>query len=508
MPVEPAAHPRLLRRFVVVSALGTLGLSSACIWSPSSREEAERDANASAMSVSGAAPSPGATVTLRARDHVLGQDVPLLAVQASTEEISPGSGLYGWSASIDVSALSFWVPPDVGAMSQGTTPNGRLELSAVLDDDTLLPTFTKKASECAGAHYDQNQDMIGAIVACADGTSVVQFENTGVEQDPEPATWNLVQPWTPDDNREWALVEYASQGLQIYGLVCRPLGDEPRPVHIFNHGGTEGLTQFDLDLCKTWASLGWITAMSAYRGESVQIGSVMPYQSEGQVELCMGEVTDVMRLQEIVHAQIPTARRDRVLMTGLSHGGCITTRAVERGAKVQAAADVFGPADWALMHERWEEDWVDFLGGGPIELAVGGTPVERPMGYRWRSPAYHEPDNPMFAGDLAGRNDVKFVIFQGTEDYVVRAEQSCRLAESAWGENSERWYKDLAGAPIDDAVEGCTQSWGDPDSLVYPDPDGNWEGNRFLMMYQQLGHGLTGAMFDDYVGFIEGLGWT
>ncbi len=49
----------------------------------------------------------------------------------------------------------------------------------------------------------------------------------------------------------------------------------------------------------------------------------------------------------------PYADPKHAYMSGLSHGGCITTRAVQRGAPVQLAIDMFGPADWAIDYEGW-----------------------------------------------------------------------------------------------------------------------------------------------------------
>ena len=64
---------------------------------------------------------------------------------------------------------------------------------------------------------------------------------------------------------------------------------------------------------------------SEYRGEG---------GSEGRKEVCLGEVDDVLQMLAIADVQ-PYVKPDRVLMWGGSHGGCVTLRAIERGAPGQ-----------------------------------------------------------------------------------------------------------------------------------------------------------------------------
>ena len=85
-------------------------------------------------------------------------------------------------------------------------------------------------------------------------------------------------------------------------------------------------------------------------------------------------------------------------MFGVSHGGCVTSRAVERGADVDVAVDVAGPADWGPLITT-----VDRAAKSPStdptlkqiyrdhgrpwsKKAIGGTPDQYPERYAERSP--------------------------------------------------------------------------------------------------------------------------
>src|SRR5262245_45574824 len=163
---------------------------------------------------------------------------------------------------------------------------------------------------------------------------------------PAPLAWESVTRTTDSASLIIEKVAYRSNGLRIFGQVCRPASAGPHPVMVVNHGGFAGLgDEWNGGVCRQTASqLGYVVVESSYRGED---------GSEGTIELCLGEVDDVLRMLEIVLAQ-PYADRRRVVMWGGSHGGCITTRAFQRGAPVHAAVDVFGPTDAAATYAFWQ----------------------------------------------------------------------------------------------------------------------------------------------------------
>ena len=156
---------------------------------------------------------------------------------------------------------------------------------------------------------------------------------------------------------KWQIGNYWSDGLRIYGLLCTPVSlPGPHPVAILNHGLEftqtgpgqfvfPAIQAFGLTGCTTMASNGWLTAISTYRGEYISetvspgrifLGGMMPLlhrpytftaTSDGNLELCLGEVDDVLNLLSAVRA-LPDANAKHVLMWGHSHGSCITERAI------------------------------------------------------------------------------------------------------------------------------------------------------------------------------------
>jgi acetyl esterase/lipase len=312
---------------------------------------------------------------------------------------------------------------------------------------------------------------------------------------PVPRHWESVTRTTDSASVIIEKVAYRSNGLRIFGQVCRPPSPGPHPVMVMNHGGFEGLgNEWNGGSCRdTAAQLGYVVAQSSYRGED---------GSEGTVELCLGEVDDVLNLIEVVLAQ-PYADRRRVVMWGGSHGGCVTSRAFQRGAPVHAAVDVFGPGDLGATYAFWQSQ-VDR--GSPyanvyqdlMDVArrpAGGTPAQVPAAYAARSPAG-------FAADLARRTE-PFLIVHGVADLLVPAPESCLLASRAGGFTAWHVTADPAlTVPV--APDGCG---------VFPiawsstaRPTTAWPGNRYLLIYDTAGHGFDGpggqAMLTDVARFL------
>jgi dienelactone hydrolase len=312
---------------------------------------------------------------------------------------------------------------------------------------------------------------------------------------PSPLAWESVTRTTDSQSVIIEKVTYRSNGLRIVGQVCRPPSAGAHPVMIVNHGGFAGLgDEWNGGVCRqTAAQLGYVVAESSYRGED---------GSEGSIELCLGETDDVLRMIDIVLAQ-PYADRRRVVMWGGSHGGCITTRAFQRGAPVQAAADVFGPNDAAATFAFWQ---AQVAAGSPhtaayqelIDIArraTGGTPSQVPQAYVQRSPV-------AFAADLARRSE-PFMVVHGVQDPLIPVRESCLLASRAGGFGA--WHvtaNPLISVPT--APEGCegfSLAWS-----ATPRPVGSWPASRYLLIYDTAGHDFEGlggvAMVTDVVSFL------
>lgn len=302
--------------------------------------------------------------------------------------------------------------------------------------------------------------------------------------------WESVEVVFDDGQVVTERVTYRSGGLLIEGQVCRPAEGGPYPVVVFNHGGFMGLGVDPMSgNCVDSARAGYLWIGSSYRGED---------GSEGEVEVCLGEVDDVLAMLDIALAQ-PYADRQRVVMWGGSHGGCITTRAVQRGAPVHAAADVFGPTDLASNYQFW----VDAIEAGSpqsaayqqlvavVDGAIGGPPADYPDEYAARSPARFELPAAL-----------PLLVTHGTIDELVPVAQSCDLVAGAGGFTA--FHLDGSQLEVSSPPAGCEEAGLTWSAGPRPTPD--WPGGRYLVVYDQLGHSFDGAagnaMLSDLVTFL------
>ncbi len=338
--------------------------------------------------------------------------------------------------------------------------------------------------------------LLALVAACGSddegggGSSDAGDGDAGSASDAGPLAWENVEVLFDDGEILTERVKYRSDGLLIDGQVCRPAEGGPFPLIVFNHGGFSGLgVPPDSGNCVDVARNGFVWIGSSYRGEDA---------SEGEVEVCLGEVDDVLAMIDIALAQ-PYSDPDRVFMWGGSHGGCITTRAAQRGAPVHAAADVFGPTDLATNHQFWV-DQIE-AGTGPVatyqqlidvvEGAIGGPPADHADAYRARSPATF---------DLPAA--LPFLVTQGTVDELVPAAQSCTLVAGAGGFTS--FHLDGSQEEIASPPAGCEEA--DITWSAGPRPSADWPADRYLVVYDGLGHSFGGAagsaMLGDIIAFM------
>jgi alpha/beta superfamily hydrolase len=273
-------------------------------------------------------------------------------------------------------------------------------------------------------------------------------------------------------------VTYHSGALTIYGQVCRPASAGRHPVLIFNHGGFSGITDWAAPhgFCAAAARRGWVLAESSYRGED---------GSDGQTEVCLGEVDDVLAMLEVVRSQSYADSR-RVAMVGVSHGGCITSRAVERSADIGLAVDIAGPTDWATAMRATRRS-VNDLSTNPelrgiqkflvnkVEKIVGGTPDQYPERYAMRSPD----------AEKIAQWDKPYLIMHGIDDTIVPVQQSCVLASDVGDFQAYRF--DRSGKVVSRAPVGCeTLKWSSA-----PTPVGTFDSDRYLLVYDGVDHSLV-----------------
>jgi len=283
----------------------------------------------------------------------------------------------------------------------------------------------------------------------------------------------------------WQVGNYMSGSLRIFGLVCAPTSlSGPRPVAILNHGlavVSIGAIPFLPAIeasgwkgCTNLAAAGWLAAISTYRGEI--IGSVVggglpaPYQtwfgvSDGGLELCFGEVDDVLNLLSAVTA-LPNADSSHVLMWGHSHGSCITERAIERGAPVQIAVSIDGPTDFTT----WS-------GANPIIVPTLAAQQARSTVYA--------------SNDPSALGNRQFLRIHAEGDTVVPPTQACELAAKLPTSANYYLYSGTSppgvywGSPKECSAFQLT--WQKGHLLPDERPNLTWSSLTFLM-YSRLDH--------------------
>jgi dienelactone hydrolase len=467
--------------------------STGCIWSPSSNTEYESNVS---IPLSGYAQQQSATITFKIKDTLAGTWTGFGSTVAGASSISSDSPLYPWAKTL-TPGLGNWSPQVTYSHNGVSHPElrtgpGRLELIALDPNNNNLYTFTDPAKDCwFDWSFNQGATPTEAGAHCADGTSLVLFDNSGVGT-PAEDTSLTIDGGVHYENAygsaiTWRAAHYTVQGHTVHSLICTPDGMGPYPVQIINHGGFGGLDSFvALETCKRAAARGWVAAMSAYRGES---GFGSPVPNLDDVELCLGEVIDVLRLTELV-LDFPVSDPSRVLMWGHSHGGCVTERAVEQGAPVTIAAAFSAPTDFNA--------WYSFCNQAnsscpttPSDLhnGLGGPPSNAPAAYTWRSPI-------TFAADLAVRKDVPFLALQGGADPLVPPSQACAFAKAVGASSNWHVVNDMgavqATAPSSPFANGScntpatTLTWS-AGSVPAGSP-GAWTSPRNLVVYDGINH--------------------
>jgi len=432
-------------RQIVLLALAGLPLAS-CVTSPLSRTPADSLAS---VTISGYVPANGDHVTIQAVDQNTGALTTLGHATSSGPGISHTTSagttytMFPWSFPAGVLAPHLWSPHSI--VDDLKTAQGHLELFAS-DGANPFATYSPGAVQAAMAAGGTLGISTGGF---SDGNSTVLFDQNGTSN-PAHGPWVNVtgMKLTPPGGYSqvaWSAGYYTVEGgMKIYALICTPTAGGPYPVVIYNHGGIDaplsptggdlsGTVTFgwttqpttgpdSLGQCLDWAKRGWVFATSSYRGSSVTISSagsaLVSAHSGGSPEFCLGEVTDVLALTDLVanHAgsiavgaaghTVSLNTNGKLLMFGYSHGGCVTYRAVEQGAPVTAFSVIEGFTDMRLSYLTARS------AGFPADVSAalsgafqpGTTTTYQPdaagvMGYNWRSAHYFAAH-----GDLSIQN--------------------------------------------------------------------------------------------------------
>ncbi len=350
--------------------------------------------------------------------------------------------------------------------------------------------------------------LVLVLVGCGGSHSAVTDAPHAVSDGAPDALALVWQSTTVTMQTASIIVEQVSYlgrtGLLLNGEICRPNDAQPHPVIVLDHGGFAGLTtELDGGLCTTLATQGSVVIEASYRGEDGSLGTV---------EVCLGEVDDVLDMIEIGLAQ-PYSDPTHLVIEGASHGSCITLRALERGLAVNAASEGFGITDMAADYAYWQQE----LAGPPdantttiqslvdqLDQSVGGPPSMFPSAYAARSPIG-------FVSSLP--TSLPLMLAHGTADPLVAMAQSCAMVKAIGGGEFKAYHLDATQTVTTTAPAGCDAgvTW-----LAGPLPT-TWPDSRYFLIYDGVGHEFTSAggmaMAYDLVTFVlakrlNGVRWT
>lgn len=271
-------------------------------------------------------------------------------------------------------------------------------------------------------------------------------------------------------------VSYRSSNLKIFGQVCHPNRAGIFPVLIWNHGGFDGLKDGDEKFCEAFAGFGYTFLMSSYRGED---------GSEGTVEVCEGEVDDVLKMLEFGRT-MSFANPDKVVVVGGSHGGCISLRAIQKGAPAQALVEFYAPTDWIAAYQQVQQllsssdatkKYVGQALDSVVTKALGGIPAIVPQQYLERSAIQDVSSLGNWAGSI--------LVLHGVQDWLVLPSQSCDLVKAVGGFTN--FHLNAANTSSDVAPLGCENAGLNWSANAVP--KGNWQSKRYFMVYDEMGHG-------------------
>ena len=223
---------------------------------------------------------------------------------------------------------------------------------------------------------------------------------------------------TPEKPSQYLSSEkYAVRDKQLafdsYAAIDGYPATDKYPVVLFNHGGISGLNENSKRRCREISAQGYVVFASSFRGED---------QSEGKIEVALGEVDDVLAglLWLEQNANIERADLDRVGLVGFSHGALISLQAAKRAHRFKALVFNYGVSDiyrWVHYLRATKQ-----LGQDALTMKIYGTgPQSRPDEYAAR----HGLTN---LGRL--EPSLQVLIMQGKLDKIVPPTQAEALAKA------------------------------------------------------------------------------
>lgn len=227
-------------------------------------------------------------------------------------------------------------------------------------------------------------------------------------------------------------IRYRSGECEVEGYLALPkkiIGQVP--AIIFNRGGNRDYGSLKPMWVSRFASYGYISVGSQYRGNC---------GGTGREEFGGADVDDVIKLIDLV-LELSFVQKEGVYMAGHSRGGMMTYLACARDSRIKAATIGAGLADCFIMYDRFDGKEYD-MRQDCCEL-IGGSPRELPEEYEKRS-----------AVCWADQIIPPLLIFQGTDDWRVIPGQAYEMDRALTAAGKEHKLVIFEGA--DHSLQGTT----------------------------------------------------
>jgi dipeptidyl aminopeptidase/acylaminoacyl peptidase len=196
-------------------------------------------------------------------------------------------------------------------------------------------------------------------------------------------------------------------GLEIPAFVFQPLEPAPdraRPALVWVHENIRGhLYEHFIPYVREATAQGYVVIAPEYRG-SIGYGEAL-YDA---IDYGGAEVDDVVTAVKVLRDRYPSVDPERVGIIGWSHGGLIALLAVFRNPALFGSAAAIVPVVNLFQRFAWKGVERQRTAVDP-ENRLGGTPSQRPIVYRERSPLFHV-DNlkvPLLVHAAANDEDVE-----------------------------------------------------------------------------------------------------
>lgn len=227
-------------------------------------------------------------------------------------------------------------------------------------------------------------------------------------------------------------LRYRSGECEVEGYLALPKQFQGQlPAIIFNRGGNRDFAPLHPIWVSRFASYGYISLGSQYRGNC---------GGTGVEEFGGADVDDVIKLIDIV-LQLSFVRKEGVYMSGHSRGGMMTYLACARDSRIKAAAIGAGLADCFTMYYRF--DGKEFDMRQDMDELIGGSPMEKHDEYVKRS-AVCWPEKII----------PPVLICQGTDDWRVIPGQAFQMVRGLTAAGKE--HKLLVYEGADHSLRGTS----------------------------------------------------